>query len=380
VNFLGGAPGIVVGNQIATLDPTAFGQADKVLMNFTGWISSILANRMGDGGLGHAAFAAFAPVASPVVAAANDAFASVLPATAYAADKGVGAVPQAGMVDRHSGTAIWTNAFGGFRNQQADGPNLASRSTGYGGAIGIDGQWRPDLRVGAFIGAGQGSFDVDRNSQSIDSDYVYGGVYGRFEWLTHFLDWAVQAGRSDNKSRRLVANNMAPGGLETASASYDGWYVSPEIAYGVRIPINANMTLTPTARVRYLAGQFDAYNETGSAQTLSVGTRNLQNLEERFELALTLYEPMSAGIVKTTATLGALAQQRIGDRTIDTVLIGQDLAFAPPGQNSGFGGFAGLAFDYRITSSANIYGGVEAAIMDDRSTTATARGGVRVRF
>ena len=380
VNFLGGAPGIVVGNQIATLDPTAFGQTDKVLMNFTGWISSILANRMGDGGLGNAAFAAFAPVASPVVATATEAFASVLPATAYAADKGVGAVPQAGMVDRHSGTAVWTNAFGGFRNQQADGPNLASRSTGYGGAIGIDGQWRPDLRVGAFIGAGQGNFDVDRNSQSIDSDYVYGGVYGRFEWLTHFLDWAVQAGRSDNKSQRLVANNMAPGGLETASASYDGWYVSPEIAYGVRLPINANMTLTPTARVRYLTGQFDSYNETGSAQTLSVGTRNLQNLEERFELALTLYEPMSAGIIKTTATLGALAQQRIGDRTIDTVLIGQDLAFATPGQNSSFGGFAGLAFDYRITSSANIYGGVEAAIMDDRSTTATARGGVRVRF
>lgn len=379
VNITGGAPAVVVGNQIATLDPTAFGQADKNLMAYTSWISSLLANRRGDSGPAGAAFAALAPADSPVVAAAHDAFASVLPA-AYAADKGLAMLPNTGAVYRESGTAVWAGGFGGFRHQNASGPMLGSSANGYGGAFGIDGQARPDLRLGVFFGAGEGRFNVDLGSQSIDSNYIYGGVYGLFEWISHFLDWSVQVGRSGNDSQRLVANNMVAGGLETATASYDGWYVTPEIAYGVRLPVNANMTLTPTARVRYLAGDFDAYNETGSAQTLSVGKRNLQNLEERFELALTLYEPMSAGIVKTTATIGALAQQRIGDKSIGTVLIGQDLVFATPGENSVFGGYAGLGFDYRVTSSANIYGGVEATIADDKSRTGTARGGVRVRF
>lgn len=379
INITGGAPAVVVGNQIATLDPTVFGQADKNLLAYTSWISSLLVNRRGDSGPVGAAFAALAPAENSIVAAAHDAFASVLPA-AYASDKGLGMLPNTGAVYRESGTAVWAGGFGGFRHQNASGPMLGSSANGYGGAFGIDGQVRSDLRLGVFFGAGEGRFNVDLGSQSIDSNYIYGGVYGRFEWISHFLDWSVQVGRSGNDSQRLVANNMVAGGLETATASYDGWYVTPEIAYGVRLPVNANMTLTPTARVRYLAGDFDGYNEAGSAQTLSVGKRNLQNLEERFELALTLYEPMSAGIIKTTATVGALAQQRIGDKSIGTVLIGQDLVFATPGENSVFGGFAGLGFDYRITSSANVYGGVEATIADDKSRTGTARGGVRVRF
>ena len=380
VKFTGGAPAVVSGNQIATLDPTAFGVTDKNLLDFTGWVSSLIGGRLGDVSPVNAAFAAFAPTGNPIVAAAHDAFASVLPASAYAADKGLGVLPQAGIVDPASGTAVWTSGFGGIRRQDADGPMLGSRTTAYGGAIGIDGQLRPDLRIGGFVGAGQGRLNVDQDSQSVDTDYVYGGLYGRFDWVSHFLDFSVQAGRSGNDSQRLVANNMVSNGLETASASYDGWYVSPQIAYGVRIPVNANMTLTPNARVRYLAGRFDGYNETGSAQNLSVGERKVENFEERFELALTLYEPMSAGVIKTTATLGGIAQQRVGDRTIDTVLIGQDLAFATPGQNSTFGGYAGLAFDYRLSSNANIFGGVEATVMDDRSTIGTARGGVSLRF
>jgi hypothetical protein len=33
-----------------------------------------------------------------------------------------------------------------------------------------------------------------------------------------------------------------------------------------------------------------------------------------------------------------------------------------------------------LSSNANIFGGVEATVMDDRSTIGTARGGVSLRF
>ncbi|MCZ7642646.1 MAG: autotransporter outer membrane beta-barrel domain-containing protein [Pseudorhodoplanes sp.] len=283
VRFSGGAPAVVSGNQIATLDPTAFGLADRNLVDFTGWISSLFSGRLGETGPANAAFAAYAPPANPASAVARDAFASARPADAQEAPARVFCrTPSRSIRDRErrSGPRV----FAGIRRQDADGPMLAATTTGYGGAFGIDGLAAPDLRVGGFIGAGAGRFGVDRDSQHIETDYVFGGVYGRLDRAAHYLDFAVSAGHSVSDSRRLVANNMAVNGLETALGKYDGWFVSPEVAYGVRVPVGANVTLVPNARVRYVMGHFDGYAETGSAQSLSVGRRDMHDIEERLSL------------------------------------------------------------------------------------------------
>jgi outer membrane autotransporter protein len=376
VNVTGGAPYVISGNQIATLDPTAFGLADRTLTDFTGAISSLLASRFGEfasSGAGGAGPLAFAP-ASGVADGTNAAFGKIA-ALAYADG---GNMADAAATDRASGITVWSKAFAGARHQDADGPSLAATNTVYGGVLGLDKYVAADLRLGAFLGAGTGRLDVDANSQTVKTDYAFGGVYGRVDRSSHFLDFAVSTGHAANDSSRAVADNFAPAGLETAAASYGAWFVSPELAYGLRMPLDNKVTLTPTARLRYVAGFFDGYSETGSAQNLSVLARTVQDLEERFELALSQVDRLRGDAwVKTRVTLGVLGLERLGSTTIDTILIGQNLSFAAPGQDTAAGVYGGVGFDYAVTGRITAFTAVDGTVMTDKSVAGTVKGGLR---
>jgi uncharacterized protein with beta-barrel porin domain len=366
-NFTGtintSGPGLVLhsATQIATLDPTAFALADRSLLDFTGGISGLVQGRLaGADANGRPSTGAIAVSYTP-----GD-------------RKLIGKAPAAGYAAPY---VVWTEGFGGTRTQKATDELLRATSTAWGGVIGVDRQVRGDLLLGAFVGGGTSRLAVEQSATRIDTDHVVGGVYGRFDWVSQFFDFKLQAGGSENKSTRQVFSNLAPNGIESASAHYGGWFISPELGYGLRYGLGGGYTLTPMARVRYVAGVLDGYSESGFEPGLSFGRRTLQNVEERGEIELSRTAQLGlADTIRTYMHGGVIALQRVGDTTFNTTLTGQSFTFATPGKDSATGAVAGAGFDLTVGGKVSVFGALEGTVMSDKSRTGMAKGGMRVAF
>jgi uncharacterized protein with beta-barrel porin domain len=384
-----GAPFAVSGNSVAVLDPTALALQDRSVMFFTAAISSMLQDRFsGMPVLGNAAGGAmgFAPDAADRMSAAHDAF-SGIPSLAMAysttdtraskANAMYTKAPAAPVYD----TVVWTSGFGGGRQQLPNGSIQRASDVAFGGVLGVDRQVTSDLRLGAFVGGGNSKLQVDHDLQKVDSDYVFGGGYGRLDQHKSYIDFALFGGRISSKSERQISNNTVANGLELATASYGGWFVSPDVTYGYRFFMGDNV-LTPKARVRYVGGSLDSFSEVGSAQGLSLGKRNLSDIEERLgvEFASTKPAPIGGGMLKVSVDVSGIGLQRLGDNTINAVLLAQNIAFTTPGKSEAYGGVANVGLDWRPKSNVSLYVSAEGTAMSDNSFSATGKGGVRVGF
>jgi hypothetical protein len=377
----GNVPFVVSGNRVVTLDPTPFAMTDRNLMDFSRTVSAVIpeVDVVGTGGGAPLAFAALGNSAADVVA---DAFAAAIPGlSAYAGEAAVFKNPAAVYA---GSTAIWARGFAGKRVQDADGVLLRTENTFYGGMLGSDWQAGPYLRVGLFVGGGEVKSSLDLNTDETKSTLVFGGAYARYRVARAFLHLAVQGGHSGNDTRRQINNNLAPGGLETATASFNGWYVSPEVHLGIDHALGAfgggAYTLTQSLRLRYLYAAFDGYTESGSTANLTVGTRTVQDFESRGELKLTRTQALGAtAAIATSIYGGVLAVQRVGDPTVDAALLGQAIPFAAPGEDRVWGGYGGVGLAWRA-ARVTVFGAAEYTALSDDSTIVSGRAGLRMAF
>ncbi len=379
VNVFGGAPYVISGNTVAILDPTPFAVQDRNLLDVSNTVLSLATSRLANpAALGGGTASGFAPTGSVAADMARDAFAGISSLNYASQDRVLFNNPSMTAKD---GTGIWAQGFGGQRVQDANAPTLRSVNNFYGGALGVDKALSPQVRLGGFVGAGNIKSMIDLNSGNTDSDLAFGGVYGRYALTKSFVDFAVLGGHSSNTTQRLMVNNLAPSGFETAAAKYDGWFVSPEIAYGIQQPAGQNLTMTPVARVRYLAANFGGYQETGSTTNLTVADRTSHQFEERGEFTLTHTTQVTpAEQFQLSGTAGILAIERVGAATVNAVLLGQSLAFATPGNNNVLGFYAGGGFDWHHASGLKVFAAAQFSAMSDQSRTITGKGGVKFSF
>ena len=312
---VGGAiPFAVLGNRAAAVDPTPFAMTERLLMDFSRTVSSSIPMIDGRPGIAPALTGYADTSANNRVA---DVFANIPGMSDYAADTAVFKSPAAAYRD---GIVLWARGFVGQRQQQTDGTVLHYFNQFYGGMIG--GEWgaRADLRIGAFIGGGHTRSTTDFTVGDTTSDLVFGGAYARYFWGNSFLHGVVQVGHSNSDTTRKINNNLLPGGLEFANASYNGWYVSPELTYGLHYGLpsldGAIYTLTPSLPLRYLYASFGGYTESGTTAPLTVGTRTLGDFEERGQLKLTRTISGRTETLATSVYGGILGVQRVGDSTM----------------------------------------------------------------
>lgn len=275
--------------------------------------------------------------------------------------------------------SIWASAFGGIRSQSGSGTTVGSDLSTFGGVVGVDRRFS-NVVLGAFIGGGSSQFK-DRNNQTVNTGLVVGGIYGRYEQGRYFVDATLQGGHMSNRSKRETVNNLVPGGLEAARATYSGYYISPELVVGQKIQFANGINVTPIARIRYTGGSLAGYTETGSILAATVGRRAFHSLEERGEVEVTKTMPFStSATVNLTGRLGLIAQHRLGGQSVNATVLGTGVSFTASGRATTIGALAGFGVDLRYGRGVNIFGTLEGTAMNDKSVTGVARGGVRVAF
>jgi outer membrane autotransporter protein len=207
---------------------------------------------------------------------------------------------------------------------------------------------------------------------------VFGGAYGRKMWGATFLDLAVIGGNLDNTSARNIGGGLA---LQTATASYGGWFVDPSLSAGHRIDIDGHgFAITPAMKLRYVAAHFDGYTETGSAANLTVAGRDFQAFEERAEITFADTLTMANGSHLTgRVTGGILGQQRSTGGQINIALLGQSLLAATPDRGSIAGGYGSAGLDWQM-GKLTLFAAGEATYTNDATHIYAGKGSARVSW
>jgi len=354
-----GAPFAVSGNQVAVADPTNLSVQDEVLTGLTGGIFSTVQNRLNGFGQGGVSGVTSNPRPAYVGGAKS---------------------AQSAMIDDPYRQG-WVQGFGSYRLQRGQEGPAVDTDIRLGGVVsGLDGAIGAGRRAGVFFGGSWGNVDADYDSQETDVESVFGGFYARRLMGSTFADFALTVGYSDYDQERRVANNLVAGGLETATADYDGWFVSPEVTL-TRPMWAGQQRFEKSLTLRYAGLFLDGFTETGTAAPMTVDDHDIHVLQARTQLTMPIvHEGADGSRRKSAFYVGLEGRANVGDGDVSGALLAQNIAFDPGGEDVVAAAFAGLLFERTSAGGTSLYGSIEGQVETGGGRQATAKGGVRFRF
>ncbi|MCY6382205.1 autotransporter outer membrane beta-barrel domain-containing protein [Hoeflea prorocentri] len=311
-----GAPLVVNGDQVIVIDPTGLATAHLWLDTISGAILNTVDDPFAGGGnsTGSTSFA-------------------------FAKD---GAGSSKAAVD--GGARAWGSVFGGRRNQDGSGPTVDA-DLNYGGVIvGADTGLAGNTRFGAFLGGALTDFDIRFDTQDVDAGSVFGGLYVRHGWDESWIKLIVAGGWADHDVRRVVANNTAAGGLETATASYDGYFIIPSVTLGTQVHgVVPDHVLVPSVRVNYAGMFLDGYTESGVTSPLTISDRDVHLLGTRAQIALPYVRHTPDGArIRFVTRIGVDGSFNLGGDGVTGSVSGLPLSFDANFRDNIVSGFGGL--------------------------------------
>jgi hypothetical protein len=229
-----------------------------------------------------------------------------------------GVVPAVTQGSVQSGT--WASVTGSLVRNSGD-----ASLTGYDGMI-VSGSFGRDRLDGPGVFAGVSLSQTETDSGvNNDAIGVHGGIYGQLGGA----DYTLSVGLSYNDTARQQANNIVPGGLETASDSYLSLFVSPSMTWHGLLGGNDSL------RLAYTGSYYGSHSFDFSAGDLAIDSRFTHQLEARVAWARVI----ETGTVRYGLDLGYQSGDEIG-----LTLAGQSLSASTPGDEAYGRVFAGMDF------------------------------------
>lgn len=344
--------------QFATIDPSGFAAAGDAAASLAGRLGVLVQRRLS--GAGGSSRGGFSPLAYDDVNAPDGGF-----------DTLESAAPQ---------RSIWVDVFGGRGKYGATGIFNQYRNDQYGIAAGADRTVHQDLRIGVMAGYVGARNRVNSawgiTSQNVDSQGLFAGVYGRRAGSRFDIDFALIGGWQRHKSTRFINNNLAPLGVDNATASYNGLFLSPEVTIGDDFAISGGWTLRPSATARYTMQRLGGYSETGSAANVSVASRTTHVAEGRLELAAAYRHDY--GIV--TGRAGVIGRTGMGSDTSSVTLLGSTVSVAGNRGTTYTAGFVGADAQFAIDDRWEVNLSGEMQFGQENSKVYTGRISAIARF
>jgi hypothetical protein len=243
---------------------------------------------------------------------------------------GSGRAPEATAVSPAcAGPGLWITGFGGSIDHDGDSITYDQTFDQTGVAAGYSWSAYRGLQLGVMGGYVQSDMDIDDSrfapTGSTDSDGGFLGFNGEQALGAFIVDFGITGGWLSHDGSRFINDNLALTngltlGKSWADASYDSWFISPQIGIAADFVQGDGWVLTPSARLRYARQSIDGFTETGSNADATVGSRDLSMLEASAEIAAT--KSLAFGTV--TGRLGYLSRTSTGDENAEITLLSID--------------------------------------------------------